>query len=296
MADDPPDYHRGAALQRAVDTHGSDTEEEYRTHPALAAFHLALAAVPAALAAGAAFGAVFTTGGVRWALAGLTLLLAWPAVVGLAGFFYLLAKSGILVLIYKDRLVWQRGSKSEVIHWDEVEAIHLYSVRNTYQVNYEPPASAYRLYLETPAPTARYWREWLEIRTTDKRVVRIPSSITDYASLGQTVQQEIFGVLGPKARARLDAGRPARFGALAVWPDRIEHGGEPVAWTDHAETGPIGGWVKTTDQEGNQVGPAVRVDEVPNLALAMSLVTDHSASQAASIYQKDEDEEEDEDD
>jgi len=290
VAEDPPAYRRGSALQRAVDTHGQDTEEEYSTHSVMAALLLGLTLVPAAISAGAALGAIFTSGSLRWPLVGMSLLLAWPAVLGLAGFLYLFSKSGIVVLIYKDRLVWQRGSVFEVVRWDEVESLHIHTVRNSYKVNYEPPESAYRVHLETKAPIARYWREWIEIRAKDERVIRVPSSITDYEGLCQTVQQEVFGLLGPSAKARLDAGQPAQFGALVVWPDRVEHGGAAVAWDQHAETGPIGGQVTTTDKACRQVGPAIPVEEVPNLALALSLITDHSASQAATRFQKDEDE------
>lgn len=289
MADDPPDYRRGAALQRAVDVHGADTEEEYGTHPALIAVQFAIALVPTALAVTAAAGALLTAGGLRWGLAAPAVLLLWPAAVGLAGLAYQLAKAGGVALVYKDRLVWHRGASFEVVRWDEVEAVYVRTLRDDYQVNFEPPASACRVYLETPAPLARYWREWLEVRTRDGRAVRIPSSVTDYAVLSQTVQQEAFGVLGRAAQAALAGGGPARFGALAVWPDRLEHGGAAVAWADHEDTGPAHGWVTTTALSGRLVGPAVRVEDVPNLALAMSLITDHSASQAASAHRKDDD-------
>ncbi|MDB5306733.1 MAG: hypothetical protein JWO38_935 [Gemmataceae bacterium] len=273
MADDQPDYRRRGTLARAVGIHGTDTEEEYYSHPLVVLFQGAVALTPLATAAGAAAGAAFTSGLVFWGCSALAALLAWPSLVGLVGALRLVAGMQTVALIYKDRVLVQRGSSFEDVSWDDVESVYVRTrAGNSDNLVFYEPGSRFVLWVGTAVPLAKFWTEWTEMHTRDGRVIRLPSTISDYDNLSRAVQSGVSFRAWPRALADHRAGRPVSFGPLTVEAEGLRIGSFRIRWADHQCTWSEGGRVVTINTSGMQVGPAILTEQVPNLAVAAYLV------------------------
>ena len=273
MADDPPHYRRRGALARAVGIHGTDTEEEYFAHPFVVLFQTAIDLIPVAIAGGAGIGATFASGVLFWGLAGVSASFAWPSIIGLAGAAQLLIGMRAVALIYKDRLVVQQGSRTEDILWDDVEAVYVCTQKgNSDSLFSYLPGNHQAVWVETEVPLAKFWMEWTEVHTRDGRVIRLPSTISDYENLSRAVQQATSARLVPKAIADLRAGRAVEFGPLTVAVDGFKVGNFRLLWDDHQCSWAEGGQIMTIDKLGIRVGPEVLTEQVPNWAVASYLI------------------------
>jgi hypothetical protein len=264
-------------VQRALNEHGEDAQEVYYNDLGFWVWaHAFIILIPFLVLVGLAVGAWYTKGYLACFFMTFSLLFLWMGLLSFYGALHLITDSDIIFLSYKDRMIWIRGRKEEIIYWDEIDYLSvMVNIEKDSPGEYEPPLSAYRWCIGTPQPIACFWRQWLDIHTKDGRVVRVPSSMREYEDVSNVIQWETNALIGPKIRQQIDEGERIPFGPFtALHRDYLEVSEDRMKWTEYSGHWLMIAkfWAERLDGEQLVGDCSVYVTAIPNPGLFLLLI------------------------
>ncbi len=168
------------------------------------------------------------------------------------------------VYTFAEGLVRAKGSKIDVIRWDQVEEVSQRIIkRRSYGI------SIYTSYRYT-------------VHRRDGTTFKFTGTLKAIKHLGQTIQQEVTRRQLPQAIAAYNSGAPVSFGPFVVDKQGISHNRVPIPWHQIDRVDLNRGWVQVY-----VVGSMLRrfrtsVWRVPNLMVFMQLA-DYARKQTGRV-------------
>ncbi len=186
----------------------------------------------------------------------LVLLLIGLAVValGFSPFIATYLQRGLHVYVCPNGLVYVNGSKSDVIRWDQIEAVWAQVTRRYYNGVY---AGTTHLYT---------------VRRADGATFKFNDKFHKVGDLGTMIERESSRQLLPKAIAAYNFGAPVVFGKLVVSQQGVSNGKEMLPWSQ-VKGIRVNRGVVTVSKEGKWLNWAnIPVSRTPNIFVFMALV------------------------
>ena len=160
-----------------------------------------------------------------------------------------IAHSNVRVYMFTNGLVRAKGGQTDVVRWDQVEAVRQH-IR--------------RMYTTT--------NHTYTVRRGDGATFKFSSVLRNIAHLGQTVQQEVTRVLLPRAVAVYNAGTVVPFGTVSVSAQGITHGQKTLVWNQVQGVEVKQGYVSVKKAGKSWAWVRLRVSTIPNFYVFMGLV------------------------
>ena len=121
---------------------------------------------------------------------------------------------GSTIYLYAEGLISKRGSKVDVLKWDQVSEVRETEKRASFRGRYTGTVFTYT------------------ICSVEGKTFIFTSLIKDIEDLGMSLLVNIMAVLLPKAFAALDAGQTVPFGRFSASPTGISDGKQLLPWKD----------------------------------------------------------------
>ncbi|BCL80438.1 hypothetical protein ccbrp13_29030 [Ktedonobacteria bacterium brp13] len=189
------------------------------------------------------------------------LILIIVLIIAIIGF---ISGFNLKVYTFAEGLVRAKGSKIDVIRWDQVEAVWQKIIKHR---RYGIPI--YTSYLYT-------------VRRRDGTTFKFTGSLQAIKYLGETIQQEVTRRQLPLAIAAYNSGAPVSFEPFVVDKQGISHNRVPIPWHQIDRVGLNRGWVLVY-MMGSMLGRfRTRVWRVPNLMVFMQLA-DYARKQTGRV-------------
>ncbi len=162
-------------------------------------------------------------------------------------------------------VVQVKGSRVDVIRWDQVESVVQNVTRRTYGVN--------------NIPIAKFTTHVYKVRLTTGAKLTFRDSLRDVGSLGNTIARATAQHLIPRAIAMYNNGMPVRFGNLSISKQGISKGKKLLPWDRFKSYGFKEGEVYLRAKEKFFVWARIEVRSLPNVLVFEALMDYRQSSQ-----------------
>lgn len=169
-----------------------------------------------------------------------------------------LLNRGQRVYVFAEGLVQIKGSRSDVVRWDQVESVLQAIVKQTI-----------RMYL---IPVARIIRHTYTVRRTDGTRLIFRDSLRGVEALGDRISRETTRTLFPKALAAYHAGEQVTFGDLVISKQGLVKSGKLLPWVEYQGVEVAKGVVRIQQRGKRFNWASVPVRRLPNLLVFLNLM------------------------
>lgn len=180
-------------------------------------------------------------------------------VCGLIAPLIFLLNRGQRVYVFAEGLMRTKGSRSEVVRWDQVESLRQAIVKITYKVLYV-------------IPVARIVRHTYTVCQMDGTKLVFRDSLRGVEVLGDRVSRETARCLFPKALATYHAGEQVAFGDLTISKQGVSRSGKLLPWAEYQGVEVVQGVVKIQQRGKRFSWTSVQVRKMPNLLVFLNLL------------------------
>lgn len=164
---------------------------------------------------------------------------------------YTLINSNLRVYVFTNGFINAKGRRSEVIRWDQIQAIWEKVTRSSY------------------GNTLTYT---YTVQRNDGQTFRQGSPLQNSRDMGLSMMREVVKVQLPLVKAAYGAGQVLAFGPIKVDMQGLNNGKEMVPWQQISRLAVKNG-VVSLEQNGRQLKwSTVKAADVPNLSVLISLV------------------------
>jgi hypothetical protein len=202
------------------------------------------------------FGSLFTTspdGPLGFLIVGLIFIAAgliWPLIF--------LLNFSHRVYVCAEGLIQVRGSKADVVRWDQVESFLQAVTRRT--------TRAYGI------PVARFTSHIYTVRRMDGTKLTFKDGLRNVENLGNTIARATAHRLTPRAIAAYNSGAPVAFGNLSISQQGISMGQKLLPWSEYQGYQIKNGAVSIRQQGKKLNWATLPVRRFPNLLVFVALM------------------------
>jgi hypothetical protein len=174
--------------------------------------------------------------------------------LGMWAFWTGIRERGLQVLVFPDGLTRTARGTTEVIRWDDITEVLQQVTKHYTNGVYTGTTHVYT------------------VRRAGKPDLMFNDALKNVEQLGNTIQQEIYKRLLPRAIATYNAGGVLHFGKLSVSLQGLSNGKETLAWSDVKGIKLDKGMIAVSKQGKWLNWSTATVAQTPNVFVFMALV------------------------